>query len=269
MQSSTASTFTLNNTVAATVNYVRVAHSVAAAVGITANNSVDLSGDNTNWSFGAVSWLTGGSTDANLGSNWSSGVVPGVNDVVTVPTGGNQPVQTAVLSVKGLTIQGSWSNGVYGLTVGSGGLSNTGTFTYTGVGILTGMPASMGGTFIYSGGTVGMVAGVTTYANLSVSGGTITAITATVSGNLSVSGGSLAVPNGVTLTIGGNSTINPGGTLTATGNGTISVAGELEQQRDVHRRGHEHGELHGSGGAHDLGCDELLQPRATRWGARR
>jgi hypothetical protein len=70
-----------------------------------------------------------------------------------------------------------------------------------------------------------MIAGVSTYANLSVSGGTITAISATVSGAFTVSGGSLAIPNTKTLTLNGASNQVTGGTLQIQSGGVVSAGG--------------------------------------------
>ena len=194
-------TWSLNNTGSNSVSYVQVSDSPATTASVAATNSIDATGNNTNWTFGAITWLTGGTTNANLGSNWSTGVTPGQYDTASIPSGGTQPTQTAALTLKGLTVQAaaSWSNGGSNLTLGAGSLSNSGTFTYTGAGTVSGMPASVGGSFVYSGGTVTMIAAVSTYANLTVSGGVITAIGVTVTGTATVSGGTLTVPNGVTL----------------------------------------------------------------------
>ena len=219
-------TWSLNNTGTNSVSYVKVSDSPATTASVNASNSIDATGNNTNWVFAAISWKTSGTTDANLASNWSTGVTPGQYDSATVPAGGTQPIQTGALSLKGLTLSAagsSWSNGGQNLSIGTGGLSNSGTFTYTGVGTLTGMPASFGGTFVYSGGTVGMLAGVTGYTNLTVSGGTITAINASVSGSSLVSGGTLSVPNAITLTLNGASNQVTGGTLQIQSGGIVNA----------------------------------------------
>lgn len=228
IQSSAAATFTLNNTVAQTVSFVRVSNSVAGATGITASNSIALTDNNTNWNFGAISWTGATNTNANLASNWATGVTPGQYDSAMVPIVTNQPVQTAAMSLRGLTVQAgaSWSNGGQNLTI-STSLSNSGTLTYTGAGTLSlgGGITTVGGTFVYSGGAVDLHPQLSTYNNLTVSGGTITAAVSgrTVSGTTSVTGGTFVIPVAVAFNSGTVFSVGAAGTLQTSG--TINAAG--------------------------------------------
>ena len=119
------------------------------------------------------------------GNTWQNGLNLSGTDSVQL--------QDAAIVNGTLTVQAgvSFSNNGFNLSLSTSSLSNSGVFTYTVTGTLTGMPASIGGTFVYSGGTVGMLAGTTAYSALTVSGGTITGVTAAVSGSFLVSGGSL------------------------------------------------------------------------------
>jgi hypothetical protein len=228
IQSSTAALCTLNNSGAQAVSFVQVSHCAAGAAGISATNSIDSTGDNTNWSFGTITWLGGTpgfETSTNTGSNWTSGIVPGANETVSIPasvTAPDQPVQDAALSLKALILAdttSAWSNGGRNLTISATGVTNSGTFTYTGTGALTLNTASFSGTFVYSGGTAGMIPGITAYNNLTVSGGSITAVAATVTGTTSITGGTLSIPAATTLAAGTFS--NTAGTLNLVGNGSI------------------------------------------------
>lgn len=234
----------LNNTSSSPVSSVRVADSHAANT-ITATDSICLNSNNTNWTFGDITWL-GLTSDANAPSNWSTGVTPGQYDAVTILSGVTQPIQTADLPLKQLTIAdpaASWSNGGHDLTLGTYDPANSGTFIYTGTGTIGGIPASFPGTFEYSGGTPTMHTGINNYENLVISGGTITARPVTVTGTTAITGGILSV-GAITLNLGTSTTIdgtldtsgtincaaltcNAGGTINNTGVNAINASGAV------------------------------------------
>jgi len=229
IQSSVSGTsWSLNNTGTNSVSYVAVSDSTATTASVNATDSIDETGNNTNWVFGAISWTGGaGTTSTSTGGNWATGVVPGQHDSVTVPSVTYEPVQDAAMSLKAVALSAAastWSNGGYNLTVGSGGVANSGTFTYTGSGTMSLNTVSFGGTFAYSGGTVSLLSGITSYTNLTVSGGAISAIaTASVSGTTTVSGGTLSVPTGTTFAAG--TYAGTGGTLDLVGSGSTVNCG--------------------------------------------
>jgi hypothetical protein len=246
--SSSGSTWSLNNTGTNSVSFVSISDSPATTASISAANSVCKTSNNTNWIFGAISWEGTTSTDTNDATNWSTGVVPGAYDSVSVPsTAPHQPVQTATLPLKALTLSNtasSWNTEGYALSI-TDALSNTGTFTYTyggtgGTGVLSFGSATMnaGSTFVYAGtSTLSLLSGITTYVNLTVSNSAgVTAINGVaVSGTTTIdSGGLLTIPSGFTLAAGtfsnsGTLALSAGtlgcGSFTSTGSVTNAATG--------------------------------------------
>jgi hypothetical protein len=206
--SSSGSTWSLNNTGTNSVSFVRVSDSPATTASVNAANSISLTGNNTNWVFGAVSWA-GTTTDANAAANWATGVVPGQYDSATIPPNGtlvgtvtvtSQPVQTAAMSLRNLTIQGSasWGTGGQDLAVSST-LDNSGTFTGTGAGTLTVPTLTNSGACTYGGsGTLAVSTALTNTGSFTHGG----------SGSLSVS-----------------NSLNSSGTITYSGSGSFTLTG--------------------------------------------
>ncbi len=235
------------------INYVDVQDSNASGgLELIARNSPDhsvfLTYNNTNWAFGATTFIWDGSTDTNwdIASNWNKGLVPSLIDTVTIANAGSQPATLATnVTVYDLTIQAGATVSLAGknLTV-TNALDNaaTGTVTLRGtetVEIKT--IDSNSGKFIYTGtGAAASFAMKITdptthvelaneYFDLTIADssnlGTF-ARTANlgVLGALTITGGNLDMSN-KSLTIAGNTAISAG-TLTAT-NGTIDANGAV------------------------------------------
>ncbi len=166
----------------------------------------------------AISWNGNTSTEWNLGSNWSSGNIPGSGDDVTIPANvasGRYPiVSTANANAKTVTMAAG-AGTAPSLTVSAQQLTVAGNFTVT------------NGTVTISGGTVATTGGavsITGTVNLS-SGTWLCSVTQTINsgGNLNVSGtGVLHMATAIGTSPTDNVVIAVGGTLTQSG-GTVDI----------------------------------------------
>ncbi|MHA2389740.1 MAG: choice-of-anchor Q domain-containing protein, partial [Candidatus Hodarchaeales archaeon] len=163
-------------------------------------------------------WTGGaGTTDWNTAGNWSTGVVPGSSNDITIPTTVTDPVITGSVSARNLTIESGGELTVSGsgsLSL-SGDLDISGTITYTSSGSIT---------LTKSGGTLSGTGSQTGAEYVISSGGSYTLNDDWSIDNINVnSGGSLDVATTKTLTT--SSTLTNGGTLTCSGSGGLTIGG--------------------------------------------
>jgi hypothetical protein len=176
------------------------------------------SGDGTSW------------TDTG---NWSTGILPGIDDFVTISTG----TGALVLGSGNYTIKG-FSSSSRGLTVSGGSLT-------------VGTASTFGGGLTVSGGAI-TLNGASTLSSLNLTSGTLQGVgDVTVNGLMSWSGGtmsgtgrtliastgSLSIPSGSVsftrpLTIDGSATVSHGAGLSLNGN-TIKGTGSLTNLGDL------------------------------------
>ncbi|MDD5090476.1 MAG: hypothetical protein PHQ23_06125, partial [Candidatus Wallbacteria bacterium] len=194
----TGSAFTLNFTGAPqSVSYCDIRDCTAGTNSGTANTSRN-SGNNTNWSFGNITWDGSASTAWNTGDNWDIGVVPAPSDKVVILSTANQPVLGSSTTVYDLNLFDSSTSLItqgYNLTVSnifinSGNLQVQGTETIS-------APVNMPGSkVIYTGtgATDDIVMYNWNYKRLKINGGVpdIFRLAAnTVLGSVEVAGGIL------------------------------------------------------------------------------
>ena len=169
-------------------------------------------------------WNTDSSGNFNLGSNWSTGVVPTAGDTVLIDRGPSaNPVITVnsaisvgrVLATEGLTVSGG------SLDI-AGPSSISGPLTLSGGTLTLGGATAVSGTFTQTGGTLGGTG------NLTLSGALNTWSAGTIGG-----GGTLTIANGATLNMNSGANkflgsrtiaINPTGALILSGGQVLNQA---------------------------------------------
>ncbi|MDD5090084.1 MAG: hypothetical protein PHQ23_04130, partial [Candidatus Wallbacteria bacterium] len=149
----TGSLFTLSFTGAPqTVTYCDIRDCTALTNAGTANTSRN-SGNNTNWSFGSVTWDGSSSTAWTTGANWDIGVVPANFDKVVIATATNQPVLGSNVTAYDLTLNTNTTLKTvgYNLTV-SNSFTNSGTLEVYGSETIS-APTNKPGSWVFFKGT--------------------------------------------------------------------------------------------------------------------
>ncbi|MFA5096781.1 MAG: choice-of-anchor Q domain-containing protein, partial [Candidatus Omnitrophota bacterium] len=197
-----------------TVEYVNVSDSSQAAGKlITANNSVD-SGNNAGWDFGGIlDFIFSGTGNWLDRALWSSGVIPGANDTVTID--GFATLNTNVLGLESLTINPQRSLNLAGFNLGTvNGLTNNGTLYLLGSESITGniINNPLSAVEYKGSGTYASLAAGDNYYNLSLKGaGSWTlANDLNIGKDLLIDAGNTLAANKKTITIAGNWTNNGG-----------------------------------------------------------
>ncbi|HEV7403506.1 MAG TPA: carboxypeptidase regulatory-like domain-containing protein [Chthoniobacteraceae bacterium] len=181
----------------------------------------------------AISWNVDGDGFWDVASNWSGGVVPGVDDIVSIDRGAANPtitIRTAVsvkslVSMEKLAITNS-------LTVAetssiSGDLDLSGDLIANG-------PVTLGGATAWNGGSIGGTAKVTNTGTIT-KGPNFVALNTNLdnAGTINVSAGALSIADGVTLTNLATHVINLSGSAHTQGSGPLTNAGILNVSGDV------------------------------------
>ncbi|WP_372931914.1 HYR domain-containing protein, partial [Mariniphaga sediminis] len=221
------STFSLRSETASAENcpYVLTrTYEVADAHGniATAQHRITVEGEEQGPEEGEV-WLKSGMADisAAQSGNWSDpntwgGSVPTISDNVTIPNGITVTVDVAAFCADILIETGGTVNygGGYNLQV-NGNWTNNGTYNGGTSGIVE-----------FAGSLAATISGITTFEELIISKGNLSA-TLNIGGNVTVgSGGSLTLNGGlVTINSGGSFTIDPSSGITIPSTAGFDVAG--------------------------------------------
>ncbi|MDD5089940.1 MAG: hypothetical protein PHQ23_03395, partial [Candidatus Wallbacteria bacterium] len=237
LRSSAAGAYTLDfpNGVQ-TVTYADLEYCTAgtnSGMAITSFNG----GNNTNWTFGGVTWIGTVSTDWAVGANWDSGVVPVAGAGVVIAPAARQPSLSGAVTVQTLTIAAGSTLNLNGksLTVNAA-TNNSGTIELSGSETTTltgGLTSAAGSRVLYHGGYSGPVKDWV-YRNLTIAGAIgdvyrTPGANLTVSEALEVESGTFNTNDGTidrNLTLNGN-TVVTGGSLVLNGSSLIACAGTI------------------------------------------
>lgn len=168
-------------------------------------------------SAGTKTWSGVTSTDWNVGSNWTGGVVPISADTANIPGGlTNYPNINNTVNISLILVLVNSAGTGATLTVSSGG-------ALTASGLIT---VNTGGSFIQTGGTA-TLAGITSSGIVNVSGGTLTSTV-----NLTLNSGAVMTQSGGTVHLAINTSTNPTDNLVIASGATLNQSGGTLSIRD-------------------------------------
>jgi len=192
-----------------------------STIGGTITGTPSYSGTGVNLAtFIALVWTGDAGTDewSNV-NNWSTGVLPGANDYVTISSAGSLTLSSGNYSILGL-------NTTRNFTLSGGASLNLAT------------PSIIGGNLQLNGGTLTGAGTLAIGGSLSTSSASTLGLKTTVSGLTTLSAGGLTLDTGALLTVNGGmnwsgGSINGAGTLLVPVGQTLNITGSYQYLTDI------------------------------------